>query len=321
MSTTPETPDILSLAQRFSAEEQESIAQKVHVAKDDAAFQRYLGMAQFYGLSPQLDEIWLIEGRDFDPKVGDWVDVLRPAVGRDGFLKIARRDENFKQVRGNVVCANDHFSFHDDGENVVIDHSATLTREDGEGGSEIAEVRGAVLGAWGKCFYRDDTPPFFYYAPISEYGKRGSVAADGAEPEEDWVGAWSYTSALILKCAQSYVLRLGVGITGLAPADEIRPGTADLSIAGASRQKEAVGGIEEIVNGLDIEQDTKDDLIQCLQAINELSPFSWATAKVSIVLDGADQAQAEKVVMQISEEIAKLDGGAFDLAALRESRA
>jgi hypothetical protein len=41
-------------------------------------------------------------------------------------------------------------------------------------------------------------------------------------PMQEWDGAWDYTSTMILKSAQSYVLRIALGVTGFVPVDELR---------------------------------------------------------------------------------------------------
>lgn len=317
MSSPHETPAILALADNFSTEEQAEIARVAGVTVEHPSFRHFLGMARFYGLSPLLGEIWLLETDVFDRGSGQWTTQLRPAVGRDGFLKVVSRDSNIiTPARGNVVCANDHFAFNDDGYEVKIEHSATISSGEAEGegidrAKAEAEARGPVLGAWAKLYFRDNRPPFFFYAPLSEYGKRGLVGQDGAEPAEDLLRAWVYTSAMNLKCAQSYVYRVGGGITGLVPADEIRGGAGTLAEASTVRSEgKVITDVEQIVNGLGVKKDTREKLLAALSRVNELSPFSWSTAKVSVMLEGSDQATAERVLAQVQDEIAKLEEAA-----------
>ena len=220
-ATSPQSPQILALADRFPQDEQEAIARFAGVTTDHYAFRPLLAMSQLYGLSPLLGEIWLLETDVFDRESGTWGKELRPAVGRDGFLKVLSRDDNvITPPRGNVVCSNDHFEVIDNGEEVKVDHRITLGKGSGEAAE--AEARGEILGAWAILRFRDGRAPFYFYAPLSEYGKRGAVGENGQEPEEDWLGAWTYTSAMIFKCPQSYVMRVGGGITGVVPADEMR---------------------------------------------------------------------------------------------------
>lgn len=328
MDQIEQSPEIVALADTVPPEEQEAIARFAGVTVEHPSFRPYLGIARHLGLSPLLSEIWLIETDVFDRDSGNWRTDLRPAVGRDGFLKVARRDENvIVPPRSNVVCANDHFTFTDKGDDVEIEHSATLTPSEGEAPPEAverakageaagieAEVRGPVLGAWAKLRFRDGSPPFFYYAPISEHGKRGAVAQDGDDPTDGWLGAWSYTHAMIAKCAQSYVLRIGARITGVVPADEIRGGTESLVVAGSGGRsgpaKAAPVDNASIVMALPVPDELRSELIASLAEVNRLSPFSWATAKVAIVLADADEDQARKVRDQIDGEIAKLKGQA-----------
>lgn len=306
------SPQILSLADEFPQDEQEAIARFAGVTTDHYAFRPLLAMSQLYGLSPLLGEIWLLETDVFDRDAGTWTTELRPAVGRDGFLKVLSRDDNvITPARGNVVCANDFFETEDDGEQIKITHKVSLKMDGMPSDSSAlleAERRGPILGAWAKLFYRDGRPPFYFYAPLSEYGKRGMVGQDGAEPAEDWLGAWVYTSAMILKCGQSYVYRVGGGITGVVPADEIpRGGTIEAASISGGRREAPASDNAAVVEGLDLSEDTKRRLIVSLERVNELSPFSWATAKVSVMLQGADEETAKKVLAEIDAEISRLE--------------
>lgn len=307
---TTESPELLVLADQFPAEEQEAIARVAGVTVEHPAFRTFLGMAQHYGLNPLLGEIFLIETDAFDRASGSWVTELRPSVGRDGFFKIARRDENvIIPPRSNVVCANDDFKVVDKGGEVEIEHVITLAK--GNADSEQAKARGDVLGAWALLRYRDGTPPFFYYAPIEEHGKKQMVGEDGADATEEWIGAWSYTHAMSAKSAQSYVTRIGAQITGVVPADEIRGGTKSLSIAGSGRgAAKGVGAPDNdgIVRALDVPSAVKEPLVEALRRVNALSPFSWATAKVAIVTDGADEAKVRALIEEINVEISRLGG-------------
>jgi len=320
----------LSLAANFSEEEQKAIASYIGVPLEDPAFKPMLGIAQHLGLSPILGEIWLVESERFDRSSGEWVECLRPAVGHDGFLKHARDKDNFLTVRSNFVCANDHFRFKDDGREVTIDHSATITKGEGEtprdaleraSGSEEshrpltaeADARGPVLGAWAKLFYRDDTPPFFYYARVSEHGKTRNTGRDGEEPQEDWAGAWGYTAAMASKCARSYVMRIGLGVSGVVPVDELRGGPdSGLAVGGRSSvsdkpQREQGVTNESIVEDMEgVSKPTKKKLIAALTKVNELAPFSWATAKVAVLLEGGDEEAAKRVLAEVEGEIKKL---------------
>jgi hypothetical protein len=118
---------------------------------------------------------------------------------------------------------------------------------------------------------------------------------------------------MIAKCAQSYVLRIGARITGVVPADEIRGGTESLTLVGRSggRVKDSRGADNaSIVMALPVPDELRSELVASLAEVNRLSPFSWATAKVAIVLADADEEQARKVRDEIDGEIAKLKGQA-----------
>lgn len=320
MDTTQHSPELIALAAEVTPAEQQDIARVAGVTVDHPAFNHFLGMARYYGLSALLGEIWLIDTDVFEAETGSWATEKRPAVGRDGFFKIARRDPNvIVPPRFGVVCENDTYETTDDGREISILHKVALGREEAHDDSPAAGpdgplARGKILGSWAKLFYRDTTPPVYYWADITEHGKKRSVAEDGAEAtEEEWIGAWTYTQALISKCSQSYVTRIGASITGLIPVDEMRSNdaaaTAIEHAGGVTTRRStrpAIGDSDGIIRGLSISDELKGSLSEAISEVNRLSPFSWATAKVAIVLSDADEEQAIKVLDEINGEIEKL---------------
>lgn len=301
----------LALAEeQFPKAEREAIAKFVNVSADDPAFLPYLGLAAHLGLSPIMGEIWLIKGRR---KEGDnWVDFYRPAVGRDGLLKHAREQKAFKGVRYGVVCANDTFEVEDDGWEVKVLHRPA-SLQPGQAKGHESRYRGAVIGAWAKLYYRDDRPPDYYFAPAHEHVQ--ITTKDGGR---DFQGAWSYTSAMIIKSAVSYVCRIGFGVSGIVPFDELR--VDDPQMLG----EQADGGGEwggdsgsigedpaeangEYINELDVSDDLKETLTQALLALNELAPFSWTPAKLRMRLGSdADEKKTKEVLAEVEAEFTAL---------------
>jgi hypothetical protein len=302
----------------WTKEQQKQMAAFVGVSEDNDAFRPFLGIAAALGLSPLLGEIWLIEGQEWDPEIGDYVTVWKPAVGRDGFLKKAEESKNFAALRSGTVCANDTFEVEDDGEQVKILHRFKSLGPDVEKGKE-SRYRGKVVGGWAKVFFKDGRPPMFYYAPAHEHVK--TITKDGGV---EFAGAWSYTSAMVEKAAQSRVLRLGFRITGVVPADEIR---AD-EFAGndpAARQMKVDPMIEnsKIISEAfpgDAHTDLRETLIARLGEVNDLSPFSWAPAKVAMVISAGDVTGAEKVIGQIERELDALRDQAGERAEREAAR-
>lgn len=297
----------LALAeQNFPEAEREAIAKFIGVGAKDPAFMPYLGIAAHLGLSPLTGEIWLIKGRREEN--GQWVDFYRPAVGRDGLLKYARRQPNFKGLRYGVVCANDTFEFEDDGwETKVLHRPASLNAANAERGKE-SRYRGAPIGAWAKLFFKDDRPPEFYFAPSHEHVR--TKVKDG---EREMVGAWGYTSAMLIKSAVSYVCRLAFGITGVVPFDELA--MDDPQMSGAARDEhqagEAPANLGEDpaeannahVSELEISEDLKITLIQALDAVNDLAPFTWTPSKLKLKLGpSSTEEEAQAILAEVEAE-------------------
>lgn len=291
---------------QFSPEEREQIAKFLNVSAADTALVPFLAIASQLELDPFRGEIWLIKGRRKDKESGQYVDFYRPAVGRDGLLKYARDQKTFKGIRFGVVCANDTFEVEDDGWETKVLHRMASLGSSAEKGHE-SRWRGAVLGAWAKLYFRDDRPALFYYAPAHEHVR--TRIKDG---EREFEGAWSYTSTMIVKSAVSYVLRLGFGVTGVVPFDELR--VDDPQMAGEAPEHEWGGNTgsldedpdvanAEYVKGLDIEDDTKDTLIEALSNLNELAPFSWTPAKLRMRLGSdCDEPKAKAVLSEVEGE-------------------
>lgn len=293
----------------FSDEEVGAIAKFIGVAADDPAFRPFLAVAASLDLSPLNGEIWLIKGRREEH--GNWVDFYRPAVGRDGFLAKAEEKPTFAGIRSNTVCANDTFEIEDDGFEVKVLHRFKSLSPGAEKGKE-SRYRGPVIGAWAKLFFNDGRPPLFYFAPAHEHVK--TKVKDG---NREFQGAWSYTSAMCEKAAQSRVLRLGFRLTGAVPVDEIRaddPQMAAQSPSGAApADAESLGDDPDQANtafldGLDqVAEATRRDLAIALEALNDLSPFSWTASKLRMRLGSeCDQERAEEVLAEVEGEFKAL---------------
>jgi hypothetical protein len=295
---------LAQLSEIFTDEQRDVIANFVGVTADDPGFLPFLATAASLELSPLTGEIWLIKGRKYDKAKGDWVDFYKPAVGRDGYLKNARKDKRFKSVRSGTVCANDTFEVEDDGETVKMLHRFATLPPDVDP-LKASRYRGPVIGAWAKVFFKDGSEPFFHYTTLHEHAK--TKIKNG---EVDWEGSWSYTSEMIEKCALSYVLRIAFSITGAVPVDELvngelTPKAGEESIAqGARLDASPHEDNDRIVTELAVSEDLKRGLREALFELNELVPFSWSPNKTGMYLTGADETKANQTLEQIEKEIA-----------------
>lgn len=320
------------LAERvFTEARREAVAQFLNVEATDPVLVPYLVACATYGLSPIMGEIWLIpvkvKVRDGDASRN--ADRYRPAVGRDGFLSIARRDKRFGGLKGAVVCEHDSFEVDYDGseDEPKVLHRFASKPTIFEEGADPGRYRGRVLGAWAKCYVKGQ-PPQFYFASLREHGqleqsfewgsKRGEkllhfLDAEGkrtfentGKPLMKWAGAWEYVSAMILKAAQSYVLRIALGITGLAPADEMRLNDAS---AAAQLDEQPQGGRAMIGAGdfdwstIEAPEELRERLRTAVDAANELAPMSWAPAKIEMVLTGRSVEELESYAADIEHEV------------------
>lgn len=294
----------------YTETEQDEIAKYVGAPKDHEAFRPFLGVAAHLGLSPILGEIWLIASTRWDEDSQSDVPTLRPAVGRDGFLKYAEEQESYGGLRSNTVCANDTFEWEDDGREVKIVHKAASLGPTSAKAGDESRYRGPVVGAWAQVFFKDGRPPLFYYAPAHEH-VRTHVVDGKVEP----LGAWGYISAMSQKAAQSYVLRIGFRITGVVPIDELREGDRGKPAAGdeapalAGIADDPMVAIEQIMQGLEWRETNPDlygQLFEALKAINDLTPYSWSPSKFNLRLGNRTEEEAAKVLAEVEGEFEQL---------------
>lgn len=295
----------------WSEDEREQLA-KLHggVSIHEPGFIAMLATALDLGLDPLRGEIWLAEGRQWSAARNEWTVAYQPAVGRDGLLKHARSQKAFKAVRFNVVCANDTFEVEDDGwETKVLHRFASLGPAAAEQGHE-SEWRGEVVGAWAKLYYADDRPPLFYFAPAHEHVRTEEKIIDGGQKVESPIESWKYISAMIIKSAVSYVLRIGFGVTGIVPFDELRVddpqfmGGEELSASGAQLDEDPNPLNAEFIDQLEaVPEALRKELKIALDQINELVPFSWSPAKVRMRLGSdCDEDKARAVLAEVEGE-------------------
>lgn len=165
------------------------------VAKDLTLpeFQMGMALAGKHKLNPLAHEIWFAKSQGR----------VMIMTGRDGYLAIARRQSGYKGMDCDVLRANDEFRVErkPDGERLVH-HSYE--------GSDVD--RGEVRGAWAIVYFEGKVP-FYFYAAMSEYKPRSEAALK--------YSPWgTRESVMILKCAQSYALRIASGTTGLVGEEE-----------------------------------------------------------------------------------------------------
>lgn len=217
----------LALAEEsFPLERRQQIAQFLSVDAEHPAFLPFLAVAASYRLDPIMGQLYLIPKKTRTNVNGVWTDgpiKYSPMISRDGLLAIARRDPSYMGVKHDVVCANDTFVVEHDTASFDAPPKVTHVYAPKDPDRDVRQSRGAVVGAWAICYLRD-RPPVYYFADIREHGKMKEK--NGSKV---WDGAWESTSAMIVKSAVSYVLRLGLGVTGLVPLDELKGDPADHS--------------------------------------------------------------------------------------------
>lgn len=278
---------IRAIERAWPEEDREKVAQFLTVAADDPALIPFLAMSAELGLNPFTGEIWLIETKARDGSGGK---LKRPAVGRDGLLKHARRDPAYGGYHAQVVCAGDEFEVAYTG---AADDPQVHHRQAKAAGVADQNWRGAILGAWCKVLIKGRAPTF-YYAPLKEHGRVGTGSGG-----KYWQGAWDHTSAMILKAAVSYCHRLATGVSGVVPADELKAGIEAAAVEAAAPEDG-----EALLAGLDLPDDLAAELAEALDRANALSPFSWGPAKVRMRLAGRGLEVARAALEEVRAQVA-----------------
>ncbi len=179
-------PKATGLAEQISFTPDQLTLMKNTVAKGatDDEFMLLLHLAKTYGLDPFAKEIWCI-------KYGNAAATIFSS--RDGYLKIASRNQQMDGIQSDAVCAGDTLKKLPDG---TVDHA-------------YGAPRGAVTGAYALVYRKDRAVPAYFYASFAEYGA-------GSNP------TWKkYPSAMIIKVAEAMALKRAFSISGLVTQEEI----------------------------------------------------------------------------------------------------
>ncbi|MCS3924426.1 phage recombination protein Bet [Methanosalsum natronophilum] len=166
---------------KYSEEQVSTITNTVARGADDNELAMFLHICRTYGLDPFLKEIFYSS------------ELKCIMTSRDGYLKIAQRDPEFRGIKSAVVHENDQFTMNV-AENQV-QHSFGV------------KDRGEIVGAWA-VVEREGRIPVLQFAPFNEYKKNSST----------WK---TYPSAMISKCAEALALKRQFGISGLMTQEEV----------------------------------------------------------------------------------------------------
>ena len=163
------------------------------VAKNatDEELDMFLTLASKYDLDPFKKEIWFLKYKGKDPQI---------FTSRDGFLKIAKRDNDFKQIQSQAVYENDEFEIGQE----FIDGLFQITSFKHKFG---AKDRGKILGAYSIIEYFTNKP-LVVYVDYDEY----------KQPTPTWK---KNGSAMIRKVSEKEACRLSAGISGLHIPEEM----------------------------------------------------------------------------------------------------
>src|SRR5215212_3074544 len=306
----------LELAERhFPPDRLRRVSDYLHVQPDNPALLPLVALCAQNGFSPTEGVVNLLPRKVIGGDGQSVETVWEPVIGRDGLLNLAlrtvREPAGYRGMAFGVVCAGDpSFEWEFIGEPMtdpLVLHKALPKPDSFADDVDPAEWRGEVLGAWAKTYW-DGRPPIFYYANIREHGRSEMEKdAEGRETgREVWSDFWQYTSAMALKCAQSYALRVGGGVTGFVPIDELkdlRSWQEGLRLPGGV----FIGGGDDAPAPEFDWTSIKDARLRkrlraAIAAANERDPFAWSPAKQAMVLPSRPPAELRAIVAEIEAE-------------------
>lgn len=187
----------------YTAEYMNTIKNTVAKGASLEELQLFMTTASMYGLNPFLKEIWFVKNKDGSTMV---------MTSRDGYLKIAKQNPDFKKCQSMAVYEEDDFEIEMNMGEILNIHHKFKQNE-----------RGKLKGAYAilKTHSNDN---LVCYCDFKEYNKNNNV--------------WrKYPTAMIRKCAENDVLKRFADINGLqsfedAPASEqnLTEGIIDISI-------------------------------------------------------------------------------------------
>lgn len=169
----------------------ETVKNTVAKNASDEELDMFLTLASKYDLDPFKKEIWFLKYKGKDPQI---------FTSRDGFLKIAKRDADFKQIQSQAVYENDEFEIGQE----FIDGLFQITSFKHKFG---AKERGKILGAYSIIEYYTNKP-LVVYVDYDEY----------KQPTPTWK---KNASAMIRKVSEKEACRLSAGISGLHIPEEM----------------------------------------------------------------------------------------------------
>jgi hypothetical protein len=208
-----------ALVEAFGTERIALVRARYPRAPEDA-IARLLYAADRLGLDP-LTDLYPTEGRGRDGAESEW----SIAAKRDALLKVANRRSDYRGMDADVLRAEDTFR------RVAPDPASPSLRA--RAGVEhtygLPSQRGDIIGAWSAVEVANADgslrPPTFFIAELTDYQPDPESLADG-DPWKEQV------AACIVKAAQLWTLRIGLGLEDLVgeqeaarrvPAEPARP--------------------------------------------------------------------------------------------------
>lgn len=167
----------------FNDEQIQLIKNTVAKGATNDELQMFLYLAKEYGLDPFKKEIWFMKYSSKDPII---------MTSRDGYLKYAQNDPNFLGLISFPVKEGDTFEI--DAANYTVVH-------------KFGAKRGKLIGAWARLDM-NGKKPFIAYVDFDEYNQNNQV--------------WNkYSSAMIQKVAEVFVMKRGLNISGMVTKEEM----------------------------------------------------------------------------------------------------
>jgi phage recombination protein Bet len=207
----------LKKSMRSSFTEEEIAVLKNVVAKSltDTQLAFFMKLSDSLGLNPFNKEIWAYRDKEGN---------LITMSGRDGFLKIAQKDNRWNGIYSTEVREGEEFSINFNNGNIDIKHTKTAKQ-------------GQILGAFAYCHPKGVETPTIEFVYFNDYNKGRFT----------WK---SHPADMIKKVAETHTLKKAFGISGLqSDYDFEKNGDYVQAVQTENKQDELEGIFEEKSSG------------------------------------------------------------------------
>jgi len=276
VAKTTVTNQSLDLVKVTGMKKEEIDIIKNTVAKNttDTELAFFLSVAKNVGLSPLTKEIWCYK---------DGRNNMIMFAGRTGFLSIAQRNPNFKDLNSVEVCENDEFKMGNKDGQIFVDHLFSV-------GLNAAEKRGAIVGAY--CVINlMNGGKIIEWADIKAYDKKQSV--------------WnSHQAEMIKKVAEVHAIKKMSNLGSLYAEEEFK--IAKGQVVGSPNDNTGEDNASKLLNKIKKEEKPAEPLPPVEEKQEEIVETEVEAIEAEIVDDKITTDEGDRLMVKVRQSGSKV---------------